>query len=60
MVLVTPADGMLIVPVPVIGPPVRPAPVATSSRSSQTWAELVSVIVPPKGTLPPPDNPAPA
>ena len=27
MLLVTPAEGMLIVPLPVIGPPVRPAPV---------------------------------
>ena len=29
MALVTPAEGMLMVPVLVIGPPVRPAPVAT-------------------------------
>ena len=61
MVLVTPADGMLMVPVPVIGPPVRPAPVATSvTVPPKLGAELVSVIVPPKGTLPPPDNPDPA
>jgi hypothetical protein len=29
MVFVTPAEGMLIVPLPVIGPPVNPAPVLT-------------------------------
>jgi len=34
---VTPAEGMLMVPLPVIGPPVKPAPVAT----------LVTVPLPP-------------
>jgi hypothetical protein len=42
MEFVTPAEGMLIVPLPVIGPPVKPAPVAT----------LVTVPLPPP--LPPP------
>lgn len=41
MAFVTPADGMLIMPLEVIGPPVNPAPVAT----------LVTVPLPP---LPPP------
>src|ERR1700674_2479470 len=61
MLLVTPAAGMLIVPLLVIGPPVRPAPVATLvTVPPELGAELVSVIVPPNATVPPPDNPDPA
>lgn len=51
----TPADGMLIVPLPVIGPPVKPAPVATL-----VTPVLLRVTVPPNATVPPPDNPDPA
>lgn len=58
MALVTPAEGMLIVPVLVIGPPVRPAPVLT--LVTVPVAVLASVTVPPKATVPPPDNPEPA
>jgi len=47
------------VPVEVIGPPVRPAPVATLVTVPPE-AVLVSVTVPPNATVPPPDNPDPA
>ena len=61
MVLVTPLEGMLIVPLVVIGPPARPAPVLTPVTVPPELGEaLVSVIVPPKATVPPPDNPGPA
>lgn len=58
MAFVTPADGMLIVPAPVIGPPVRPEPVLT--LVTVPVAVLASVTVPPNATVPPPDNPDPA
>ena len=58
IVFVTPADGMLIVPVLVIGPPVRPAPVLT--LVTVPVAVLASVTVPPKATMPLPVNPVPA
>jgi hypothetical protein len=59
MVFVTPAAGILIVPVVVTGPPVRPAPVLTLVTVPPE-AVLVSVTVPPSATVPPPDNPDPA
>jgi hypothetical protein len=51
----------LRVPLPVIGPPVRPVPLATLVTVPPEPGELlVSVMVPPKATVPPPDNPDPA
>ena len=61
IVFVTPPLGMLIVPLLVIGPPVKPAPVATFVTVPPNPGDaLVSVIVPPNATVPPPDNPDPA
>lgn len=58
---VTAPFGMLMVPLPVIGPPVNPAPVATLVTVPPELGDaLVSVIVPPKATVPPPDIPDPA
>lgn len=51
----------LRVPLPVIGPPVSPVPLPTLvTVPPRLGAELVSVIVPPRATVPPPDNPEPA
>jgi len=51
----------LRVPVEVIGPPVSPVPVAMLVTVPPVLGELlVSVMVPPRATLPPPDNPDPA
>ena len=61
MLFVTPAAGMLIVPVLVIVPPVNPAPVLMLVTVPPELGEaLVSVTVPPNATVPPPDNPDPA
>ena len=51
----------LRVPLVVMGPPVKPAPVATLvTVPPELGAELVRVTVPPRATVPPPDNPVPA
>ena len=51
----------LRVPLPVIGPPVRPVPLATLvTVPPELGAELVIVTEPPNATVPPPDNPDPA
>src|SRR3984893_7257697 len=61
MLLVTPPAAILIVPLLVIGPPLSPAPLPTLvTVPPELGAELVSVIVPPNATVPPPDNPDPA
>src|SRR5271156_597183 len=61
MLLVTPRAGMPMVPVLVIGPPVKPAPVLMLvTVPPELGAALVSVTVPPNATVPPPDNPDPA
>ena len=52
-------SAMLIVPLLLMGPPVRPAPVPTLVTVPPE-AKLVSVNVPPNATVPPPDNPDPA
>src|ERR1035438_8111036 len=58
---VTPAAGILMVPVFVMDPPVKPAPVATLvTVPPELGAALVSVTVPPSATVPPPDSPEPA
>jgi hypothetical protein len=50
----------LSVPLPVIVPPLRPVPAATLvTVPPRLGALFVSVIVPPKATVPPPDNPVP-
>src|SRR5580693_6930369 len=60
-VFVIPPVGMLIVPVLVIGPPVKTAPVLMLVTVPPELGEaLVSVTVPPSATVPPPDNPVPA
>src|ERR1035438_602410 len=44
-----------------MGPPLSPVPLPTLvTVPPELGAELVSVIVPPKATVPPPDNPDPA
>ena len=51
----------LSVPLPVIGPPVRPVPLPTLvTVPPEPGAEFVIVTVPPNATDPPPDNPEPA
>jgi len=51
----------LRVPLFVIGPPLSPVPLPTLvTVPPKLGAELVSVIVPPNATVPPPDNPDPA
>src|SRR5580658_10542837 len=61
MLFVTPAAGILMVPVLLIGPPVRPAPVLMLvTVATELGVALVSVTVPPNATVPPPDNPDPA
>ena len=61
MPLVTPSAGILIVPVLLIGPPVKPAPVLMLVTVPPELGEaLVRVTVPPNATVPPPDNPDPA
>src|SRR5271155_1280656 len=61
MLLVTPRAGMPMVPVLVIGPPVKAAPeLMVVTVSPEKGAALVSVPVPPIPAVPPPDNPDPA
>ena len=44
-----------------MGPPVKPVPLPTLvTVPPELGAALVSVIVPPNATVPPPDNPEPA
>src|SRR5580658_530347 len=58
---VIPPGGILMVPVLVIVPPVKPAPVLMLVTVPPEPGEaLVSVTVPPNATVPPPDNPDPA